>query len=70
MSEKIQKHITVKQTCTDCQNMFYNKNSMISVPIDFKVSDIKIQLKAPSSYCPDCDKKVDPKFSFYHEEKL
>jgi hypothetical protein len=70
MSEKIQKFISIKQICTDCQLTFYKDAKILDVAVDFKISDVKNQLKAPPNHCPECKKQVDATFSFHHEEKL
>lgn len=70
MSEKVQKFITIKQTCTECQKEFYKKTKIVDVPVDFKLSDIKSQLNKPDNACPNCKAIVEPKFSFYHEENI
>ena len=70
MSKKIYKHITLKNICTDCQDVFYKENIPVLVQEDFKVSDIKKLLPIPVKNCPSCNKKSVAKFSFYHEEKI
>jgi hypothetical protein len=70
MPEKVQKSITVKQSCINCEDVFFKRNIVVDVPVDYKVSDIKKQLNPPPKNCPECNQIVTASFSFVHVERL
>ena len=70
MPEKVQKSVNIKQVCTACQKIVFTDHVIVDVPKDYKVSDIKNQLTAPSENCPDCNQTVKASFSFIHQESI
>jgi hypothetical protein len=70
MPAEIQKSVSIKQVCTDCQKIVFTDHLIIDVPKDYKVSDIKNQLKTPPENCPDCHIKAIASFSFIHQERI
>ena len=70
MPAEIQKSVTIKQVCTECQTLIFSDHLLLNLPVDYRVSDIKSQLKAPTENCPDCNQIVKASFSFIHQERI
>lgn len=70
---EIVKHIKVKQTCTNCKKKITSQFLILSIPRDFKTSDISKQVleNLPTSVClqhPTALKHTS--YTYYHEEIL
>lgn len=70
MPEKVQKSVSIKQVCAECQEVFFKRNVIVDVPADYKVSDIKNQLERFPKNCPECNQKGTASFSFIHQERI
>ena len=73
MSEKICKHLIVKQICTDC-NKKHTKRIIVKVDKNFLTSEVTEALQDAPEYLNRCVKckssALDVSYSFYHKEKI